>query len=346
MSTSNNTLRAIATNPAAEPVLRQRKKINIYGCGGCGGNLLARIAADYQSADGQADFEPYWLDTSASDVAGHGDLVKRENLFLLPQADGAAKIRGSLAAEIKRAMPGVIERFRPADVNIILSSASGGSGAVLATYAAAEIIKTYGASVIMINVGTLQSTDEIKNTTQHLTDLDALAERLDTPISLIYTENEVGKGFGDADEFVRAQVNALRVLFSGQNTGLDSADVARWLNHPNHHQPQLQMVSVGGPELKQVVARPLTVTTITTEDQPTGYDGTVGAAYHGYVDESLARALGFYGDRLHFITSASGVEELHERLKEALREANRQLGSNIRRARLSNDGNDGDSLSF
>ena len=112
MSQANNLRPVQVTSVQEETVRRDRKKINIYGCGGCGGNLLATMMRNYDTGDGLADIRAFWIDTSASDVASHGELVNKDNLFLLPQSDGAGKDRSKLGREIQRIMPSIIERFQ------------------------------------------------------------------------------------------------------------------------------------------------------------------------------------------------------------------------------------------
>jgi hypothetical protein len=99
-------------------------KLNLYACGGAGVNIgMNFLKYMGKTAEGFAEIKPIFIDTSKSNT--HSS-ISIENLYLLDGLDGSGKKRDSNYEAISECSKEILHQFKPADVNVIVHSASGG----------------------------------------------------------------------------------------------------------------------------------------------------------------------------------------------------------------------------
>lgn len=238
-------------------------EISIYACGGTGTANAARFEQyrDKGPMPGFARVIPYYIDTSMSDI---NEYLPRDFLHIFEGVDGSGKLRKENNEVIKQEINNILHRFRPADLSIIISSASGGSGAVIAGYLLNELQRR-GETVIVITVGTCDSRIELENTIKTLKTYERAAVVNKTPVALSYFQNDptIPKEQINAD--IEYLIRRLSSLFSRQHRRLDTTDLVNWLNYTKvcEIEPRLVLLdAVNSSQLKISTADIISVATL------------------------------------------------------------------------------------
>ena len=204
-------------------------EISIYACGGTGTAVASRFEASRNKdpVAGFAKITPYYVDTSMSDIS---DELARDFLYVFPEIDGSGKLRKENNEVIKSEINTILHKFRPSDLNIIVSSASGGSGAVIAGYLLNELQRR-GQLAIVVTVGTTDSRLELDNTIKTLKTYERAAVVNKTPVVLSYWQNDSTTPKEEVNQGIEYLIRRLAGLFSRQHRRLDTADLVNWLNY-------------------------------------------------------------------------------------------------------------------
>lgn len=204
-----------------------RKKVSIYSCGGAGieiGRLLKASIARSGQRDQLALHDIYFIDSSDSNAQSGSP----ETTYLIPGMDGAGKDREIIKKIAMREAPNILQRFPPSDINIMISSSSGASGAVIRT-ALTEKIWAEGKEVSIFSIGSSESRKACENVLADLKTLNGIA-RVSNRVSVLSFEDNGAKTQNpEVDEAVIQGVTAMLDLYSGHR-GLDTKDVEQWLN--------------------------------------------------------------------------------------------------------------------
>lgn len=265
--------------------------IALFACGGCGLNLVNPIEKlTANSTPGFADIAPVYIDTSRSNLAGIKD---NDNLYLVEGLDGSGKKRDSNYAAISDSVKEILHRHKPSDLNIVVHSASGGSGSVIGPLLVSELLDR-GQQTVAIVVGSSDSRIEASNTAKTLKSYEVISKKRQTPVIAVYHENGVGQSRGEVDTHVRLAITLLAAFFSGQNTELDSKDLEHFLNYPKvtQYDPALTALSFFTKVVKFDRGQlPVAVATLTDA----GTDPAVGVPleYHavGFIPAATRKAL-------------------------------------------------------
>lgn len=226
------------TTPASQPsalasavrlTTRPAGTVMIYGCGGGGTNLAKEYVTDGHSAD-LAKISVAFLDTSDSNL--EDEIAQRAFLFSNPDGttDGSGSIRAANAELIASQLPKALTKYPAQEMNIIVSTASGGTGNVIA-YELANHMMANKQRFVMILVGTAEDERKAKNTIQTLASLQNLVEEYATPLIFHWGFNEPGKPRSGVDKEAHLMIHALCVLASRRNHGLDNSDLGSFLNY-------------------------------------------------------------------------------------------------------------------
>lgn len=203
--------------------------IKLYCAGGAGINIGSYFSkrSDQDNNSQKATISPVYIDTSKSNI---GKALSDENVYLIEGLDGSGKVRSENYEHIKSCVLDILQQHRPGDLNIVLSSASGGSGSVIAPVLIGELIQR-DVPVIVIVVGSTDSRIELENTIRTLKSYESISQMRKTPISAFYFQNTDKKPRKTVDADVHRAVDVLSVLFSGNNDELDSSDLKNWLKY-------------------------------------------------------------------------------------------------------------------
>ena len=203
-------------------------KARIYACGGAGINIGKKLEQFRGTSEvGLTDLEITYIDTSRSNLDG---TVSGEHCYLLEGLDGSGKIRRDNYKAISDNTRKILQSFAPLDINIIISSGSGGSGSVIAPSLATELLDN-DQNVIVIVIGSADSRIDIDNTLKTLKSYDAISQKRERPVVAAYFQNSADTPRSKVDESVVSVLFSLTTLFSRENKELDTRDLYNFLNY-------------------------------------------------------------------------------------------------------------------
>lgn len=289
--------------------------VRIWGCGGAGINV-ARTFYRSPAQENFAELFACFVDTSRSNLSDFDYF--EEDAFLIPEKDGAGKIRRNIHQAVENHLGEIINRFDPKEFNIVVFSASGGSGSVIGPLVLAELVKK-GQQAIGIVIGSYESQLTARNTLNTLRSLDNLArEIIKRPICISFHNNHENTRKAAVDEAVHGQISEFSVLASRQHHGLDTSDIQSWLRFDTHTTiaPQLALIDiVDSAEQAREVQYPIAIASLLSG---TSDVGQIGADYFcdGSITPSVVKTLN--AEELHFIISVTMVPELVGIVNEAL----------------------------
>lgn len=244
-----------------------KKNVRVYGCGGCGVNLTSTYAAGGEEP-GVATLKTVFVDTSRSNLTKYG-IASDENLFLLKfadgtHADGAGKERREHHLAIAGNVKLLLQQFPPEDFNVVVFSASGGSGSVYGPLILAELLRR-GQTVVAVVVGSHESEVTASNTVKTMKSLENIAGKSELPLVMSYHVNLDGKKRSEVDHEARLTIGALAYLASGENEELDTADIKRFVQYPDRNSGAVQLHTLDvffGPTEVNDVENPLAVASL------------------------------------------------------------------------------------
>jgi hypothetical protein len=306
-------------------------QMNIYAAGGAGINIVSQLMrhADKPS-DGFATFRPVFIDTSASNFKRANLDINDERVYLIEDRDGSGKKRDSNAGAIAERSKEILHRYKPGDLNVIVHSASGGSGSVIGPIIAGELLKK-DVQTIVITIGSTDSRIEVENTSKTLKGYEATARKIEKPVNMVYYENSSSTPRGSVDQKVQTIIVLLAAIFSGQNHELDSADLSNFLNY--------QKVTAVDPQLTHLEFYSKTVelarghsvvSAVSISDAQTDASIGIPVGYRatGYIDDKLKDAI-TVDLPLHIVTVAGYFPSVLERLTKVIKDIDEHVTSAV-----------------
>ncbi len=203
--------------------------VKIYAAGGFGFNICNELTQfENKKNDGCAEISICYVDTSRSNLIGK--TFKEENLYIFDGIDGSGKKRDQNYELLAESANDILHKHKPSDINIVVHSASGGSGAILSPIIVSELLKR-GHVVIPVIVGSNASRIEVENTIKTLKSYEIIAKKNQAPVVACYRENSKETPRNKVDNEITTFLILLGVLFSGQNRELDKADLNNFINY-------------------------------------------------------------------------------------------------------------------
>lgn len=200
-------------------------KMRIYGAGGFGINIASLFDRSPDNQEpGYATAHPVYVDTSRSNLKAD---LNDEHIFILDGVDGSGKIRRENHAQIGKSIKNLLQAHKPENFNVVIFSASGGSGSVFGPLIIKELLEQ-NLPVVAIIVGSDESAITAENTHNTLKSLESIAELAKLPVVMFYEHNDRGVKRSEVDEAVIQAVGRLSMLASRQNVGLDTRDITNW----------------------------------------------------------------------------------------------------------------------
>lgn len=325
--------------------------VNVYGLGGTGLNICSLLEpARGKDVVGFAKYNLCYVDTSKSNMIRKK--LNADDIFLFEDMDGSGKIRKENHKAISANTKAVLQKFKPTEFNIVVSSASGGSGAIISGAIVSELLKM-GKEVIAIVIGTFNSVIEVENTTKTLQTYESISGLREKNVNLVYLQNSTTT---NDEQQVNAQavqlISMLLGLLSGEHEQLDTADLKTWLNHNKvtNSEPCINNILIGyGQDLKPhhagehfLIEEPIAVTTLATRDMNTRYNGTPSLKFEGYVPSEWktgdANGLTTIKDEpIHFCVVEDKMESIYKTLSNFLKELREAESSRVRRKSILGD---------
>lgn len=215
--------------------------VRIYGAGGCGINLASKIG-NRSPQVGLAGTDVVYVDTSLSNLRKVG---KDAKVYALEGVDGSGKVRRENSNAIADKIGDLLLEHRPHDLNIVVFSASGGSGSVFGPLIVKALLER-DEPVVAFVVGSTESAITATNTLNTLKSLSAISNSANAPVVMYYSQNPENVPRSEIDTSVVTALNAFLVLGSKQNEGLDTRDLMHFFRYDraSRAQPQLSLLEI------------------------------------------------------------------------------------------------------
>lgn len=313
--------------------------IRVYGCGGAGFNLISPFYGEEAKTEGFADLKCCFIDTSLSNIALNNKVkVKEEDVYILEGVDGSGKKRDTNYHSLADNAKHILRKFQPAEMNIVVSSASGGSGSVISNIIAKELLSA-NHPTIMIIVGSEESKITIENTVKTLQSIDTISRKhLDKPIVVSYFHNSKEHTRAKNDAAVRQTITALSILCSRQNAELDTADVANFIDFSKVTSVQSGITFLYLTSKEDEAAKieyPISIASIFSEVGKTAPSLAPEYSCAGYVAAKVLE-----GGDLHFITSQHEVQSIYTRLNKRLEDFKESASARVSTQALNGNADD------
>ena len=310
--------------------IEQNPRVKLYACGGAACNI-GKLTEGFRHSNvsGFSSLDIVYIDTSDSDFDG----LPEEHIYKIKEKDGSGGLRKHNAQAIAKYVQEILQTHKPLNLNIVLSSASGGSGSVTSPTITNELLKK-GENVIVILVGAVDTRLYINNTLNTLKSYENISRTNQKSLVLKYLQNPSSSKHKEVDEEVKFTISALCMLFSGQNKSLDSQDLRHWINFDKVTTFDSQMVSletVKSLDMLKAQGNIVSVASIAPKDGNTDLEQKVEVQFIGYVPDEMPEE-SKQSLPIHFVTTDGLIDELHSRLTEDLAELN-----NVSQARVKRD---------
>lgn len=217
--------------------MQKTNTVRVYACGGSATNILGDMYQEFKKGDSQPGFAKVgvaFVDTSHSNMPRGAE---EDFFFVEPivepgqrKREGSGKDRGRNIQAAVQAAPRILQKHKPGDLNIIIHSTSGGSGSAIGPVLLDELYKTDDHDVVVIVVGSTTSKREMYNTIRTLQGYQNAVKTHERSVHLIYFENSKETNMSFNDTAARLRILQLLAFWSGENHGLDDADLDNFLN--------------------------------------------------------------------------------------------------------------------
>ena len=312
---------------------RTAKKLHIYCLGGAGSNLGQQLEEFSKSEPGFADSQITYVDTSLSNS---NPSMTEANTYLLKDLDGSGKVRAENAEAISKSALDIINRFKPGDYNLLVSSSSGGSGSTLSPVLARHLLQK-GLPVVVLLIGSAYTHIEAQNSLNTLKSFEGVSSVTGAPVVLYYVENKQDQPRTVVNKQIVHMVNDLKVLFSGQNRELDSKDLENWLRYEKATSvpPKLVALSIceGSSALPEGLGNVISVAAITATEEEADFGTYTEYRCTGIIPDQLKKSLENKG-QLYFVISDGPVVQYYKRLKAVCDEMEDRRASRIMENRI------------
>lgn len=296
----------------------------LYSCGGAGINLtLPLLRFNGKKEEGFAEMQITFIDTSRSNLRNPD--IPENCVYLVEGLDGSGKKRDANHRVIAERTKEILHKHKPCDINVVVHSASGGSGSVLGPTLVSELLAR-GESVIVVLVGSSDSRIEANNTANTLRSYEVISEKRNMPVISVYYENSKASPRGTVDKNIHTAMVLIAGIYSGENHELDSADLKNFLNYPavTSFSPKLTHLEFFSKEVEvgknHTVVGLVTLTdgqtdsvpNIPVEYQAVGYVGDKAkAAISVELPIHAATVVGYYHDAIDRLTATiKNIDEL------------------------------------
>jgi hypothetical protein len=310
-------------------------KIRVYAAGGCGMNI-GLLLEKYRNTNvaresGFGELDIVYIDTSKSNLR---NAIKDEHCYILEGMDGSGKVRSENHETINERIRAIMQEFKPADLNIIISSAGGGSGSVIAPLLTSELLANQIPTVV-ITVGSADTILDAENTLKTIKSYESIARLRKAPVIMSYIQNAEHRKQAQSNEIAVSTVMALCILFSRQNHGLDSRDLANWLRYDRVTSFPVQLAAltlVDGTDKITDVGNVISVATLARHGDTTALASIPDYQCVGYLPEDCTESVVVKAP-IHFITSDGIFSDVAAHLNGILRNA-----ESVKNARIKNKG--------
>lgn len=206
-------------------------KVTVYAAGGTGVNIgrsLINAMLGKRTLTGSAEVNTVLLDSSDSNLRDVHNSDQQLPVYILEGLDGAGGDRAVVLAKATEAVPDILMRFQPSDLNIVVQSGGGGTGNVLGFVLTREMLKR-GHNVVVMVVMDRDARKVVENSIKTFESYEKLVRI--APVVMAYYENAGLESEQHVNLQVLRDIGKLSVMWSGQNHGMDSKDLENFLHY-------------------------------------------------------------------------------------------------------------------
>jgi hypothetical protein len=150
--------------------------VRVFLCGGTGVNIGKKI---------KSAVDLVYIDTSTSNLK----TVDKDLIMLVEDMDGAGKLRSNTYEKFKDIADDVLIKFKPSnELNIVISSLSGGSGSVISPLIVKRLLED-NKNVLVLAIDSKHSVIEINNTIKTLKTFKSVSNTINKNVSIVYFDN-------------------------------------------------------------------------------------------------------------------------------------------------------------
>lgn len=294
-----------------ETVQLERQPTAIYFCGGTALN----IGVELQDLKAPHCF----VDTSDRNLTEKHDKSK---VFLTEGTSGAGKNRKFIAPKIRPQINNILNRFPPADFNIVVSSTGGGSGSVIMPLIVSELIKK-GETVVVVAISGTESTEVVDNSMNTIKTLEGISLTNGKVIPLVHLQNREGVPFTTINNEAEFYIHALCNLTTQTNERLDLQDVNNWINFNDKIGMQAQLCELhifDNRHDANAVNEMISVASLYAEPEMEIAFGSPFVRTTGIMDSDNDELV---AEQLHFVINTVGITEIMKELSDIKAEAHR-----------------------
>lgn len=273
----------------------------IYYCGGFGFNIGSKVGATFPGA--------CFLDSSDANLKDKS--IPADRIYLIPGTDGAGGDQAFMMPHARAHADEMIAKFEPAEFNVVVIGAGGGSGATIGIQLVRKLLAAGYPTAVLVVTGT-DTTRRLRNTLNVIKNLEATALAAKLPVIAAFTDNTSERS---TDEEVVFQIDALVALTDQQNARLDTRDIENWVQYNKvcAVEPQLSRLYIS--TTRQDAAAVLEpISTASLYVDPDKYV-PFGNAFVGTVGFPTNDAKMDF-DQLHFVINSIGIQNLMDQLEE------------------------------
>jgi hypothetical protein len=279
----------------------------LYGCGGCGINIVTPFTRK-TLGEGYSEVKVGLIDTSTSNFTNEHKENGVDFFLATNDGEGSGKVRRDNASVISDNVNRALLVQKPADFNVVIFSASGGSGSVIGPLLMKELLER-GIPCVGIIVGSSESSITATNSLNTLKSLAAIGASLDKPCIISYQHNSNENRRSAVDATCTAFIHTLAALCSSENDELDQRDVRNWAfyNHSTSVPAQLSLLEICDTvEAAKEIQSPISVASLLTDKDAVAPDLMPEYSCIGYRLEGLEDGL----TEMHYVISVDGITEL------------------------------------
>lgn len=302
---------------------KAKKTVRLYGCGGGGINMAYALEALRKREQvGHALLDIAYVDASRSNVR---DNIPEDAIYLIDGVDGRGKVRSENPEIVAERVKEIIQKFKPADLNIVVSTLAGGTGSVAAPLIAKELLLREAPTVV-VGIGDTSTIKDTENTLRTIQTYEHIAKTTNVPVVMQYIGNSRENTRDVVNRMVGALVVSLTALFSGENRELDSRDLFNWLRFSNPNVTSfgaqlasLRVINETEGLFKDLAGNVISVASLLKEGQH--YELPVRPEYatYGFLSNEVDNAFTQNAPH-HFVISDEGIAEVTAKLKAILAE--------------------------
>lgn len=321
--------------------MKKTNEIRIYAAGGGACNIVSELESTRgEVSEGFATALPCYIDTSRSNLINKR--IDEAHTYFFEGMDGSGKVRAANYEEITKNALAILQKFKPTAFNIVVHTASGGSGSVIAPVLVSEL-KSRGEQVIVITIGSTDTRIEIENTIKTLKSYESIAGLRKSPVVMHYVQNTEHLSRQAVNKQVKTAISLLCGLFSGQNEELDTADLKNWMEYLKFSNGPAQLASlnfVTDQKDLDAFGTVVSVATLAVPNMSTRLANTV-PAYQcvGYVPElwrvGASDSVQLIGDEpIHYTISTDFITKATNALNATLKDVDAAYASRVARTSI------------